>query len=179
MKRASQVAILGVLGAIVVLLALAVPGFVSRGSIIDRVGKGEKPVAPNFNLPGLRPQDAPVELANLRGRPVVVNFWASWCAACADEAPLLEDLARKYGARVSFVGVNRTDDAPGAAVKFATDYGLSFALVRDRDSETFRRWGLEFVPETLVLDGEGRVVKRLIDISSGALERALAEAGAP
>lgn len=146
---AAVVAVIGV-------LALAVPGL--RGASLGvRANQGERPSAPTFALP-LLSGSGNVSSSDLRGRPVVVNFWASWCDPCKDEAPLLEDAARAYGERAAFVGINR-GEVIGAAQRFARDYHLSFTLVRDGDRTVERAFGVAGVPETFVLDADGRVIR--------------------
>src|SRR5687767_4186067 len=80
--------------------------------------------APDFAAPVLAGSGTG-RLADLRGRPVVLNFWASWCVPCKDEAPLFEDAYRRYGDRVHFVGVN-IRDARSDALEFLETYELDY-----------------------------------------------------
>ncbi len=146
-----------VLLALVVLLAVGVRGSLSGGSFAADISGGKRPVAPDFALPALD-GDATLRLASLRGRPVVVNFWASWCEPCQDEAPLLQQIAEEEGADgVEFVGVVYNDNSDDARA-FARRYGLDYRLVRDGDDRVVRSWGVTGAPETFVLDAEGRAV---------------------
>ena len=96
----------------------------------------------------------PADLAN--GKPVVVNFWASWCAPCVAEHPLLIILGEKSG--VPIYGVNYKDQAPGAR-RFLGRYGNPFAAVGvDPNGRAAIEWGVYGMPETFVLDGQGRIV---------------------
>lgn len=109
--------------------------------------------APNFELRTL--DGGTVSLADLRGRPVVVNFWASWCIPCREEAPLLRDLAREQSADgLAVVGVlfqDREDDARA----FRDEYALAFPSLIDPGSGTAINYGVSGVPETFFIDGEG------------------------
>ncbi len=96
--------------------------------------------------------------ADLRGGEVrLVNFWASWCAPCRAEHPILEQLAAEG---VTIYGVNYKDKPP-AALKFLDDLGNPFAAIgADESGRMGIDWGLYGVPETFVIDGKGRVVLR-------------------
>lgn len=90
-----------------------------------------------------------------KGKVTVVNFWASWCGPCVDEHPLLTNL--RDDARVQIYGVNYKDD-PAAARRFLSRYGLPFAAVgTDPDGRRAIDWGVYGMPETFVIDGQGRI----------------------
>jgi len=99
-----------------------------------------------------------VSLASLRGRVVVLNFWASWCyPACYEEAPALERSWRAYRDReVSVVGV-AIQDQPDAARKFIADFSLSFPNAPDPDGKVSVEYGVYGVPETFFIDRAGRI----------------------
>jgi cytochrome c biogenesis protein CcmG/thiol:disulfide interchange protein DsbE len=118
---------------------------------------GERPEAPDFTLPRLD-EESSLNLASLRGKVVVLNFWASWCPPCRDEAPLLESAWQRYRDRgVVFVGVD-IEDLSSSARRFVEQYGVTYTNVRDGDGSTRSRFGLLGLPETMVLDREGRIV---------------------
>lgn len=107
--------------------------------------------------------------ADLRdGRVKIVNFWASWCAPCRAEHP---NLARLAGEGVTVLGVNYKDD-PGAALAFLNELGNPFAAMgADESGRMAIDWGLYGVPESFVIDGEGRVILRFAGpITERALE---------
>ena len=117
--------------------------------------------APAFSLPALS-GDGDVELASYRGNVVVVNFWASWCAGCRDEHPALLNAWDRYRDRgVVFVGVDFEDHAGDAAV-YAQEQGVDWPLATDPGSRAAIDFGVFGVPETFVLDGEGRIVAKRI-----------------
>ena len=121
---------------------------------------GKAPNAPDFTLRRIVGRGS-LSLAQLRGRIVLVNFWASWCDPCKDEAPLLNRLASRYGSRVAVVGVD-TQDFSHDAARFARTYHLSYPLVHDTSGDVSRSWGVGLLPGTFVVDGSGRV-RRFFD----------------
>jgi cytochrome c biogenesis protein CcmG/thiol:disulfide interchange protein DsbE len=112
--------------------------------------------APNFTLNRI---DKPgrLQLASLRGKVVVLNFWASWCYPCKQEAPALAAASKRYAGRAVVLGVDVNDFA-GDARKFARKYGLSYPLVHDNHNVTSPKYGLTGLPETFFIDRRGRVV---------------------
>lgn len=115
--------------------------------------------APDFTAPYLN-KPGELELSSLEGRPVLVNFWASWCAPCRDEAKLLEAASRRYEGRVSFVGVD-TRDSRTDALKFVADYGVTYDQVVDEGEELYTQYGLTGQPESFFVDQNGIVVKHV------------------
>ncbi len=116
--------------------------------------------APLFDLQTL--DGGRVALADLRGAPVVVNFWASWCPTCRDEAPLLAAAAVEYGGRgVRLIGIVY-QDSPDAARDFMRQYGLTFPGLIDPDGRTAIDYGVFGIPETFFIDAAGIVRSRQI-----------------
>jgi cytochrome c biogenesis protein CcmG/thiol:disulfide interchange protein DsbE len=101
-----------------------------------------------------------VDLASLRGRPAIVNFWASWCGPCRREAPELAQLSRQLGQRATLVGVDWSDGA-GSAKDFVRQYGWRFPVLRDPDGSVGNRFGINGLPTSFVLDAQGRIVATL------------------
>lgn len=108
---------------------------------------------PEFALPSLADPNRTIKNEDLRGRPYLLNVWASWCAACRDEHPLLVNLAREH--RVPIIGLNYKDareDALRWLEQFEDPYQLSIA---DREGRLGIDLGVYGVPETFVIDAEG------------------------
>jgi cytochrome c biogenesis protein CcmG/thiol:disulfide interchange protein DsbE len=154
-RRVLQLGGLAVLVAFVVLLGIAVHNAQNKGSFARSVAKGELPPAPSFSLKAVDGSGS-VSLAALRGRPVVLNFWASWCAPCEDEAPLLRQVAAAEVPKgVAFVGINAKDTTDGA-LAFIARYRPGYPQVSG--GSIADRYGVSQFPETFVVDRQGRTV---------------------
>jgi cytochrome c biogenesis protein CcmG, thiol:disulfide interchange protein DsbE len=145
-------------GVVVALLGLLVWDVVdSGGDKVADVDRGRVVKAPNFRLP-LLDGDGRLELASLRGKVVVLNFWQSYCHPCQEEAPDLVAAHERWARRgVVFVGVD-VQDFKGAARKFLARYGVRYPIVRDGPGSTIGPFGLTGFPETYFVDRRGRVV---------------------
>jgi thiol-disulfide isomerase/thioredoxin len=95
------------------------------------------------------------KLEELRGKVVVVNFWATWCGPCVEELPVLGALARKDPARVAVVGVNYKEPLDSIE-RFAAAHPFAYPLLRDRSGDMFRQWTAGVMPTTIVVDRQGR-----------------------
>ena len=116
--------------------------------------------APEFTLPRLEGPGS-VSLASLRGHPVVLNFWASWCPPCKSEAPVLERDWQRYRARgVVFVGID-DHDVTSDARTFVNAHGLTFLMLADGSGDVTSSYGISQLPETYVLDAKGKVVAHI------------------
>lgn len=176
---------LSVVAALLALLGWATLRAASGSTLPARVAAGERPAAPPFALEVLWPRaetwpaqarralaDGRVDLGELRGRPIVVNFWASWCIPCREEAPVLNAAARAHAGDVVFLGID-VQDLRQDALAFSREFQTPYVSVRDKGNETYEDYGLTGVPETFYIDAEGRVVAH----SPGAISRESLEAG--
>jgi cytochrome c biogenesis protein CcmG/thiol:disulfide interchange protein DsbE len=153
-------------------VALLVLGLANRGTgnaIQDALEEGERPEAPAFTAPvllaadGIGPVGAEVSLDDLRGRVVVLNFWASWCGPCENEAPILNEVARRYRAAgdVVVLGMD-TQDLTDEALAFARVVGITYPSLRERGEDVYRAYEARGVPETFVIDPEGRIALKIV-----------------
>jgi len=115
-----------------------------------------------------------LSLADLRGSVVVVNFWASWCAPCRDEAPVLERVWLEYEDQgVVFVGVNFRD-VPAKAVAFIEEFDITYPNGLDPYNRVSRAYGITGVPETFLIAKDGRLAEHHIGpITEAGLRAAL------
>lgn len=167
---------LGLALAFAALLAYGLTTKASDASLDEALSRGEALPAPGFDLPALasgRPgkltrrwqgaaADGQVRLEELRGTPVALNFWASWCDPCRAEAGELERgwrTAERQG--VLFVGLNQ-QDVREEARDFLSQFSISFPQVRERTKETARAWGVTGMPETFFISSGGDVVAHVV-----------------
>jgi cytochrome c biogenesis protein CcmG, thiol:disulfide interchange protein DsbE len=100
-----------------------------------------------------------VTLAGLRGRPVVVNFFESWCPICQAEQPDLSKVARQFAGRVGFVGVSNHDTV-AAGRAYQRRFGIVYPLANDASGRTWARWKMPYQPVTVLVDKQGRIAER-------------------
>lgn len=175
-RLVTQAAAVAVVGALLALLAWKVTQ--GQSEVTAELARGGTPAAPAFTLERLDGKGE-LSLESLRGRPVVLNFWASWCNPCKDEAPLLEEASKRWAGKVAFVGVD-VKDFRGDARKFIKRYGVTYPNVYDGKGSTIGRYGVTGYPETYFIDAEGKVRFRIAgpvedaeDVDDG-IRRALA-----
>ena len=107
--------------------------------------------------------------ATARGKPLIVNFWASWCLPCREEMPVLEASWRRYRNDVLFVGVNTQERSEVGARELMNEFGLSYPNGRDADNRINIDFGLFGLPETFFIRADGTLQYR----HSGAVTQAV------
>ena len=192
LRYAARAVSFAVVASFMALLAYGLATQAPDATIDEALARAEAVDAPAFDLETLEPGRPPaplhdvvrranadrrVSLDELRGTPLVLNFWASWCDPCRDEAPALERAWRRTGRDgVLFVGVDVqdvTDD--GRAFLRALD--ISYLNIRDRGNEVARRYGATGMPETYFISAVGQVVHHVVGaISSAQLRSGIAAA---
>lgn len=122
--------------------------------------------APDFSLTTL--DGEPISLAELRGRPVIVNFWASWCLPCQEEFPLLAEAYQRHAEHgLAIVGIVYQDTS-SAAADFMEREGASWPAAADPDGRAAQAYGILAPPETFLVDRDGRIVARALGQFSAA-----------
>jgi cytochrome c biogenesis protein CcmG/thiol:disulfide interchange protein DsbE len=181
-QAATMIFVGGLLGLLVYRLIVSERG----GRVVAAIREGRKPKAPRFELKVIwqRPDTWPGRYArlaavdrlatgDLRGMPVVMNFWASWCIPCKHEAPRFVAAAAAHTGRALFLGVD-VQDFTSDARKFLRRYKVNYPSVRDGTPSTFNKYGLTGVPETYYVDPRGRLVAHTIgEVSRAELQRQL------
>lgn len=145
-------------------------GFVSGSGTVSVLS----PRVPAPKLVGETLDGKKLDLADYRGKVVVVNVWGSWCKPCRHEAPELNKASKELGDSVVFVGINTRDKNPVPARKFVQTFEVGFPSVYDPDGKLLLGFrGLisaSAIPSTLVIDAEGKVAVRVLgEISANSL----------
>jgi cytochrome c biogenesis protein CcmG/thiol:disulfide interchange protein DsbE len=155
------------------ILALVIAGVVVAEVVTAGGGASSRP-APQ--LPSQVLSGRQVDLASLRGKPALVNFWASWCGPCKQEAPELKRFSESLGNRATLVGVDWGDSADGAR-GFIAKSGWRYPILRDPTQKVGTEYGLNGLPTTFVLNADGNIVQTLQGPQTAAkLQQALASA---
>jgi cytochrome c biogenesis protein CcmG/thiol:disulfide interchange protein DsbE len=117
--------------------------------------------APDFTLKDL--SGRPYRLADLRGKVVFLNLWATWCAPCRMEMPSMERLYHQLsGADFAMLAVSEDEDGMSAVQPFVHDLGLTFPVLLDVEGTVPPRYGVTGYPETFIIDRQGRVIHHMI-----------------
>jgi cytochrome c biogenesis protein CcmG, thiol:disulfide interchange protein DsbE len=156
------------LGAAGVALAAAAMAFGPSGGAPPLTVTVDRP-APAFELPNLRPGQAPVSLASAGGRPAVLNFWASWCEPCLNELPAFQAASVRLAGRVAFLGINHRDGR-NPALDLLAETGVTYPSGHDPEGEVAVAFGAQGMPTTVFVAADGRVLERRTgELSAGQL----------
>ena len=120
--------------------------------------------APEFSLAMLRSSSSTnnLSLSNFKGKAVVLNFWASWCAPCTEEVPLLENTWKQMQAQgkdVVFLGID-FQETNSAASNFMQQYGITYPAVLDTSGAVANKYGITSLPDTIFIDKNGTVISK-------------------
>ncbi len=131
------------------------------GDEISPLGVGT--AAPDFHASTVTSPSRVRTLADYRGRPVLLNIWATWCAPCRAEMPSIERLTNSYGPKgLSVVAVSIDDPGAESAIRaFARDMGLTFEILHDSTGSIQRAYETTGVPETIIIGRDGIIRKKI------------------
>ncbi len=141
--------------------------FVAAVVVVSLIGSGSPaspaasaPAAPGFTLTALGDPSQHITLTQYRGKPLIVNFWASWCEPCQRETPLLASWYKQQHGHVIIVGLDENDNA-SSAVKFARAKGVSYPVGVDPELAAANAYGVSALPQTFFLNAQHRIVDRV------------------
>lgn len=134
---------------------------------------GPKPGEPAPTLLGKDRKGKPVDLAEHRGKVVVLTFWASWCGYCLKELPVLDALQKHAGDKVQVVAVNVKDDNDDYRLMMRQMKDYTIAMTRDRDGAIADGYGVTAYPNLWIIDREGRVAANHRGYGEDSLDRIL------
>ena len=142
----------------IILLGMLLVAVLARGGSASPTAIGNP--APDFSVVDL--DGNPIRLADLRGRPVIVNFWASWCIPCIEEFPLLREAAARHaGDGLVVVGIVYQDRTQ-AARDFMARNGATWPAAADPDGRVAEAYGILAPPETFFIGRDGRIAARVL-----------------
>lgn len=118
--------------------------------------------APDFSLPRLG--GGRLSLSALRGRVVLLHFWATWCLSCRREMPQIQALQRHYGRDVAVLGVNVDRGNPAGVARFVRTHGIGFPTVLDADGTVRRRYRIRALPTSYLIGRDGRIIGRIVGV---------------
>ena len=163
MARSARLTAQGLAVALVVGLLALLVWRVANGSdkgVSQSLADGDHPTAPAFDLARLDGHGR-IDLASVRGKkPIVLDFWASWCTPCIHESKRLEAARKQYGDRVEFIGVD-TKDFSGDARRWQRKHGITYPSVHDGSGNVLTKWGGLPIPRIFFVDRRGKVVGEL------------------
>jgi cytochrome c biogenesis protein CcmG/thiol:disulfide interchange protein DsbE len=174
MRRWAQVAAVAVVAGLLGLLVWDL-AHTSGGGVAKDVDSGKQVTAPNWTRPRLD-TDGQLSLASTNGKVRVLNFWASWCVPCAEEAPALEAAAQRWSKQgVVFIGING-QDLRGKALAFIDKHEITYPNVVD-SGRLSGRYGVTGYPETFFVDADGTVTGHIISrVSQKELDQEIRKA---
>jgi cytochrome c biogenesis protein CcmG/thiol:disulfide interchange protein DsbE len=159
LSRRGRLAVTGSAAVLAVVATLLALGATSAGSAKPTVSH---PRAPGFSLAVLGHPGQHISLAQYAGRPLIINFFASWCAPCQRETPLMARFYRTDRGRVTILGVD-VNDSSSTALAFVRKTGVGYPVVADSEPMTTTlAYGVVALPQTFFLNAQHRIVKRVI-----------------
>ncbi len=117
-------------------------------------------LAPDFQLQSLDGQT--ISLSDLRGKPVLINFWASWCPPCREEMPYLQEIYEEWTDKGLVVLAINIGESSSTAEEFIQSYNLSFTVLLDTEQDIAQRYNITGIPTTLFIDKDGIIQDKVI-----------------
>ncbi len=141
----------------------------------DRLASVADRQAPTFAVADLGDPDRTIELADYRGEPIILNFWASWCVPCRREMPALQATHQELGDAVTFIGINHQDDRD-AAMDLLAEVGVTYSSGFDPEGKVAAGYGLFGMPTTVFISPDGAIVAQHTgELSRSELEQVIDE----
>jgi len=146
---------------VIILLLVLTSGLVAIGCIstsTQGVEAGDR--APDFQLQNLDGQT--VSLGNLQGKPVLINFWATWCSPCRSEMPYIQEIYEEWADKGLVVLAINIGESSAKAEEFMQSYNLSFTVLLDTKQDVAQRYNISGIPTTFFIDKDGIIQDKVI-----------------
>jgi cytochrome c biogenesis protein CcmG/thiol:disulfide interchange protein DsbE len=132
-------------------------------------------LAPDFKLNSL--SGVPMALSQFKGKPVLINFWASWCEPCKQEMPLIESYAKKYSDKLVVIGLD-SEESPLIVQDYINRLGIKFTILIDSDGSVSDLFRINGFPTTVFIDPTGRIqAEQIGSLSDESMQRSLSSIG--
>ena len=117
-----------------------------------------------------------VSPSDYKGKPVIVNFWATWCGPCVSEIPGFVNIQKKYGNKIQFIGISLDDEA-GVAKKFIKNKGVNYPVIMSKPEIESAYGGVSAIPVTVILDSKGNLIEKIVGgVSESEMEAKIKKA---
>ena len=146
---------------VIILLSVLTSGLVTAGCISTSTqGVEVGNLAPDFQLQDLNGQT--VSISNLRGKPVLINFWATWCPPCRGEMPYLQEIYEEWASRdLVILTINIGEGSPTVEA-FMQSNNLSFTVLLDTKQDVAQKYNIQYIPTTFFIDKDGIIQDKVI-----------------
>jgi len=135
--------------------------------------KEKRPLAPDFTLTSV--DGEPITLSQLRGKVVLLDFWATWCAPCRLAIPHINDLYKAYRERgLEIIGLSLDKGSPERVRKFALNIGIEYTIIM-ADDDLVKKYGISPIPTTYLIDREGHITNKWVGFSKNLMSKIAAE----
>ena len=145
--------------AVIMLISVLVSGVVAGCSSSPAQGTHIGSPAPNFKLPNLEGET--VSLSDLRGKPVMLNFWATWCPPCREEMPFIQQVYEQWSDKGLVVLAINLGESSAKVKEFMQSYGLSFPVLLDTKEDVAQKYNIRGIPTTVFIDKNGIIQVRI------------------
>ena len=146
---------------VITLVSVLTSGLVMAGcSSSSTQGVEVGDLAPDFQLQNLDGQT--ISLGNLRGKPVLINFWATWCGPCRGEMPYIQEIYEEWTNKGLVVLTINMGESSSKAEEFRQSYNLSFTVLLDAKQDVAQKYNIQYIPTTFFLDKDGIIQDKVI-----------------
>ena len=140
---------------------LLITGCSADSNQVPEIGK----TAPNFQLKN--PSGQTVSLGDFQGKPILINFWATWCSPCREEMPYIQEIYNEWSDRGLVVLTINLGEEPAQVEEFFQSLELSFPVLLDAKKDVAQKYGIQYIPTTFFIDKDGIIQEKIIGAFSG------------
>jgi len=150
---------------IITLASVLTMGFAMAGCSSNSTAPTVGNLAPNFQLDNLEGES--VSLSDFRGKPVMLNFWATWCPPCVSEMPYIQQMYEEWRDKGLILLVIHMGGSPSQVKEFLQSHNLSLPVLLDINQDVAQKYGIQYIPTTFFIDKDGIIQEKIIGAFSG------------